>query len=183
MNIYNSLPYIAGYLLQGEPGLFMWFIRFVNRPELWKWICIIAVVFSNISFILYFLAGYYAEKFLHLSKKIFKFASKFEKHSLNLPKPIVIIFMRFLLLIRNPVAVYFGIKKYKPWKFIIYNFAGSILWISVWFFLFYSVQLEIHNILRVYSKILYISYIVFLFIWIIISLRWNKIKELLFRNS
>ncbi len=183
MNIYNSLPYLAGYLLQGEPGLFMWFIHFANRPEIWKWICIIAVVISNISFTLYFLAGYYAENFLHLREKIFKIASKLERHSLNFPEPIIVVFMRFFFLIRNPIAVYLGIKKYKLWKFILYNFAGSILWISVWFFLFYSVQLEIHNILSIYSKALYISYIVFLFLWIIISLRWNRIKELLFKNG
>ncbi len=183
MNIYNSLPYLAGYLLQGEPGLFMWFVHFVNRPETWEWICIIAVIISNISFILYFFAGYFAERFLNLHEKIYKVASKLKRHSVKLPEPILIIFMRFLFIVRNPIAVYLGIKKYKMWKFILYNFAGSILWISIWFSLFYSVQLELHNILQVYSKVLYISYIVFLFVWIIISIKWNKIKELLFKHG
>lgn len=183
MNIYNSLPYLAGFLLQGEPGLFMWFAHFVNRPEVWKWICIIAVIISNISFTFYFFAGYYVEKFLHLREKIYKIASKFEKPNFTLPAPLVILFMRFLLFVRNPIAVYLGIKKYKPWKFLLYNFAGSILWITVWFFLFYSVQLEIHKILQDYSKILYILYIVFLIGWVFITLKRTKVKEILFKHG
>lgn len=101
MNILNSLPYIAGLLLQGEAGLIMWFLYFVNQPEMWEWICIIAVIISNISFMFYFFAGYYAEKFLNLHEKILKIAAKLGKRSLKIPQILIILFMCFLFLLET----------------------------------------------------------------------------------
>ena len=150
---------------------------------MWKWISLIAVVISNLSFMFYFFTGYYSENFLRLREKISVIAGKFERRTFTFPRPVLILFMRFLFLVRNPLAVYLGIKKYEPRKFIFYNFAGSIIWITVWFAVFYSARLGMYKILQEYSRTLHIVYIVFLISWIIYSVKWEKLGMLIFKKK
>ena len=168
-NLKQALPFIIGFFIHGESALFLWLLFSANRPAYWIWISGFAVLASNLSFLFYYLIGFFSFRLVgrfHAMERIIK---RVPDAKLNVQSPPVLLLLRFLVGVRNPIAVYLGIRKFSPSKFVIYNFLGSLLWIVVWFGLFYFVRNEIYGLLIRYRNILYGGYGVFLILWIGIS--------------
>jgi membrane-associated protein len=178
MSLHDILPFLIGFIIQGEPALFIWLLYFINQPVNWIWICSIAVILSNLSFLTFYFIGYFANKSFTLQKFIKRLTAKLPKKNLKLPQPLLLLFLRFLFGIRNPIAIIFGLRKYDIKKFVLYNFLGSILWISTWFCMFYIIRTGIQKVITEYREVLYSLYIVFLVLWILGILIYNYKKRL-----
>ena len=177
MSIHDILPFIIGFIVQGEPALFLWLLYFSNQSVNWWLICAIAVVLSNLSFLTFYFIGFFANKSITLQKFIKRITEKLPQKDLNLSQLLLILFLRFLFGIRNPISILFGLRKYNVKKFVLYNFLGSIIWISTWFSLFYIIRSGIQKFIIGYREFLYSLYIIFLLIWIVWILIHNFIKR------
>ena len=158
MSLHDIMPFIIGFIIHGEPALFIWLLYFINQPVNWIWICSIAAILSNLSFLTFYFIGYFAYKFDSLQNIYQRLTKRLPKKNFKLPQPLLIFFLRFLFGIRNPIAIIFGLRKYDIKKFALYNFLGSIIWICVWFCFFILSVREYKSLLLITGNF-YIHYI------------------------
>ncbi len=177
MNFIESLPYIIGFVARGESGLLMWLLYYVNHPEYWFLICGFAVIVSNLSFMLYYYLGFYVDRFAALHKYGEMFKKRIPAQLIRIPTPFVILIMRFFIGIRNPAAVYLGMKKFSVSQFAVYNFLGSIIWIVLWFGVFDIVRAGAHNFLIQYRTVIYTGYGGLLFLWLAGTVIVNVVRK------
>ena len=177
MNFVESIPFIVGFIMRGESGLLMCLLYYANHPEYWFLICGFAVIASNVSFLCYYSLGFYADRFNSLHKYVEILKKRIPAPSIHVPTPLVLLILRFLIGVRNPAAVFIGIKKYSVVQFTIYNFLGSIIWILSWFGVFYVLRSGTYNALVQYGNVIYTAYGALLIVWIAGSFLLNAFKE------
>ncbi len=93
MSIHDILLFIMGFIVQGEPALFLWLLYFTNQPVNWWLICVIAVVLSNLSFLTFYFIGFFTNKSIALQKFIKRITEKLPKKDFNLSQPLLILFI------------------------------------------------------------------------------------------
>ncbi len=132
----TSWPFILGFIVQGEVMMILWFLKFAGEPSLWVYIGAICAILSFMAFQLDYLIGRLAPHFLqrfNLEK-----ADRFlTQNKLLKYEWILILMIRFLFGVRNPIAIWLGVQNYSSARFITFNFLGVLIWIGFWFWVFY----------------------------------------------
>jgi membrane protein DedA with SNARE-associated domain len=170
MQFTHALPFIVGFFLRGESALFVWLLYSANEPAQWVWICSFAVIASNLSFLFYYSLGYFSARYIKLYHPLNNLLEKISHLKINVRSAWLLLLLRFLLGVRNPIAAYLGMMKFPPFKFALFNFLGSLIWIAVWFGVFYFIRNETYAFLLRYKSVLYEGYIGVLMVGIGISI-------------
>jgi membrane protein DedA with SNARE-associated domain len=157
----QSWPYLVGFALEGDVALLFWLLHFAASPRWWPVILILAGTISLLSFQLYYLLGRTGHRALKrwISPEI---QQKIERWSRRHPPFLLVLFMRFLYAVRNPLAVWLGFQRYPAGRFLLGNAVGDVLWLATLFMLFYFLRAGAGNMLLRYQKHLLTLYFILL---------------------
>lgn len=154
----HSWLFIAGFILQGESALIFWLLSFAGQPTAWPLILSIAGALSFFSFEFYFYLGRAGDSLLRKPPLRALGGRVNRLPNFSRPAP-VILTMRFLYGIRNIIALWLGIRRYRAARFALLNLTGDALWLGVWFMIFYLFRAAAGNFLVTYQNILLLIYL------------------------
>ena len=86
-------------------------------------------------------------RYVFITRNRLDFAEKFFKRHGG----IVVLFARFIEVLRQLNGIIAGIVQMRWQRFFLYNALGAALWVSVWVILFYQVGTQASNILQVFK--------------------------------
>ncbi|RMH80521.1 MAG: hypothetical protein D6681_18580 [Calditrichaeota bacterium] len=126
-----SWPFIIGFAVQGESTLVVWCLTFADRPSFWPGIAAWCVTLSFISFQGYYLAGRISPVLLRRIglRRVERFLTS---HGRLRHYWLLVLLMRFLYGLRNPIAIWLGAQNYPAGRFALFNLLGDLIWIAVW---------------------------------------------------
>ncbi len=157
----HSWPFILGFIAEGEVALLFWLLQFSDTPGQWFLILAWAGTLSFLSFEFYYALGYHSH---HILRRVLprNWQQKIQPYQQKRSLFALVLFLRFLYGVRNPLAVWLGWRKYSPWRFLAGNLIGVILWLAALFTLFYFVRESAQSLLQEYRSLLLWVYLTLL---------------------
>ncbi len=168
----QSWPYLVGFALEGEVALLFWLLHFSASPWWWPVILLLAGLISLLSFQFYYLLGRAGHRVLE--RRVSPDVQQKMEHWIHRHPPfLLIVFMRFLYAVRNPLAVWLGFQRYPAGRFLFGNAVGDVLWLGTLFALFYLLRSAAKDFLLRYQKHLLTLYFILLFLFLFVQIiRW-----------